>query len=404
MNSFNVKKINNQRSIILLNIWSYKVRAMLCSFSFSGIKILGYWEKRQSRLDIVNNEINNISGICDTIEQAIKKAELEAWEKTSDIVINPFFSNTFYYSKTISYKQKDNTVQLWNKDIFKIINNVENISIRSITNEISDKYWFNKDDLNLVLSNISSLKIDWKKIKNLYWEVWEDIKIKILNSFISKVNYDNINSIAGYLNKNIIKIIPEEYAITKLWYTWISEVFIDIWNSSTGLSVKLGDDSLKWAIRLEIWIDDLVKEILKNDSRSRWEIIKKINRDDLFKEEKNNFLSFFSDILIEWLKEILQWDICPNNFILIWWWANNFFIKEYFSSKDFNSLWVKMINKINFVSASIDEIRKITGVEKVLNISNINIIASAITMKNILSSENDIMEKALEESIKNNFK
>jgi hypothetical protein len=63
-----------------------------------------------------------------------------------------------------------------------------------------------------------------------------------------------------------------------------------------------------------------------------------------------------------------------------------------------------MLKKINFVSASIEEIRKITGVEKVLNVSNINIIASAITMKNILNSENDIMEKALEDSVKKNFK
>jgi hypothetical protein len=63
-----------------------------------------------------------------------------------------------------------------------------------------------------------------------------------------------------------------------------------------------------------------------------------------------------------------------------------------------------MVNKLNFISASIDEIRKIIGVEKVLNVSNINIIASAITMKNILNSENDIMEKALEDSVKKNFK
>jgi hypothetical protein len=78
-------------------------------------------------------------------------------------------------------------------------------------------------------------------------------------------------------------------------------------------------------------------------------------------------------------------------------------MKEYFTNKDFNSLGVKMVNKINFTSASIDQIRKIIGVEKVLNISNINIIASAITCKNILNSENDIMEKALEESVRKSF-
>lgn len=403
MKPFNVKKINNQKIVMVINVWSYKVRAMLCSFSFSGIKILWYWEKRQSRLDVINNEINNISWLCETIKQAIIKAEMIANEKSFEIVINPFFSNTFYYSKTLSYKQKDNTVKILDKDIFNIVDNVENISIRSITNEILKKYWFAKEDLYLILSNILNLSIDWKKVKNLLNEKWEDIKIKILNSFISKVDYNNIINISNYLDKKIVKIIPEEYAIIKLWNNWISEVFLDIWNTSTWLSIKSLDNSLKWAIRLDIWINDLVKEIIKNDSRSRSQIIKKIDREDLFKKEKKIFLSFFLDILSEWLKEILQWNICPENFILIWGWANNLFIKKFLKEKNFNDFGVKMIKNITFNSIVIDENKNISWIDKILNNSNLNIIASAISYKNIIMSENNIMEKALEKSVKKNF-
>jgi len=399
MNSFKVNKINQNQIITLVNVWSYKVRVAICSFSFSGVKILGYGEKRQSRLDIVNNEINNLSGLCETIKEAILKAELKAWEKSKKIVINPFFTNTFYYSKTISYKNSDYNKELWNKDIFKIISNIEEISMSSVSREIENKYWLEKDELNLILTNISSISIDWKKIHSLYRQSWEDIKVKILNTFIPKVNYEIIKNISDYLEKDIFKIIPEEYAIIKLWNKIKSEVFIDIWNSSTSISIKNNDDSLLWALRLDIWIWDLVKDISKNDNRWRSEIIKKLDRDDLFKEEKKNFLIYFSDILIEWLKEILWWNICPEDFILVWGWANNLFIKEYLSQVDFNKMWVKMIWKINFVSASIDEIRKITAVEDILKVSNINIIAQIITTKNIISCENDIMEKALQQSI-----
>ena len=63
-----------------------------------------------------------------------------------------------------------------------------------------------------------------------------------------------------------------------------------------------------------------------------------------------------------------------------------------------------MLKKIDFKPASIEEIRKISWVEKILKVSNINIIAQIITVKNILKSENDIMEKALYESIENNIK
>ena len=404
MNSFKVNKINQSQIITLVNVWSYKVRVAICSFSFSGVKILGYWEKRQSRLDIINNEINNLSGLCETIKEAIKKAEIESWEKTRKIVINPFFSNTFYYSKTISYKNFNNDIELWNKDIFKIISNIEELSMSSVSREIEDKYWLEKDELNLILTNISSLSIDWKKIHSLYKQSWEDIKVKILNTFVAKNNYEIIKNISNFLEKDIFKIIPEEYAVVKLWNKNKAEVFIDIWNSSTSISIKNFDDSLLWALRLNIWIWDLVKDISKNDNRGRSEIIKKLTRDDLFKEEKKNFLIYFLDILAEWLKEILWWNICPEDFILVWGWASNLFIKEYLSQIDFNKLWVKMIWKINFVSASIDEIRKITDVENILKVSNINIIAQIITTKNILTAENDIMEKALQQSIEKYLK
>jgi len=404
MNSFKVNKISQNKIITLVNVWSYKVRVAICSFSFSGVKILGYWEKRQSRLDIINNEINNFSWICNTISQAVKKAELEAGETSKDIVINPFFTNSFYYSKTLSYKNSNTNIELWNKEIFKVISNIESISLLSMFRILEEKYWLLKNDLKLILSNISNLTLDWKKVHSLYKKSWEDIKIKVLNTFIPKTNFEIIKNISTFLEKDIFKIIPEEYAITKLWNKWESEVFIDIWNSSTSVSIKNEDDSLKWALRLDIWIWDLVKEISKNNNRSRPEIIKKLDRDDLFKEEKKDFLIIFSDILVEWLKEILQWEICPNIFILVWWWANNYFIKEYLSSKDFNLLWVKMLKKIDFKSASIEEIRKISWVEKILKISNINMIAQIITVKNILKSENDIMEKALYKSIENNIK
>jgi len=97
MNSFKVNKINQNKLITIINVWSYKVRVAICSFSFSGIKILWYWEKRQSRLDIVNNEINNLAGLYETISEALKKAEFESGEKSENIVINNFFTNAFYY-------------------------------------------------------------------------------------------------------------------------------------------------------------------------------------------------------------------------------------------------------------------------------------------------------------------
>jgi len=399
MNLFKVKKIKNNKIIAIINVGSYKVRVAICSFSFSGIKILWYWEKRQSRLDIINNEINNLSGVYETIKEALEKAELEVDEKVEEIVINPFFTTSYFYTKNILYKNKTNETELKIEDVSKIISFVEKNSLDSIFVDIERKYWYSKDELEIILSNILEINIDWEKKDSLLWEKAEDIKIKILNTLISKYNYELLENIAVFLEKKIYKIIPEEYSITKLANKDCREVFLDIWNSSTSISITNKDWTLFWALRIDIWIWDLLKTITKKYNKSRVEVIKKLTRDDLFKKEKQDFLVIFSDILIEWLKELLQWQICPSDFILVGGWAYNKFIEDFLRQKDFNSMWVKILKNINFKTVSIEQIKKIWEIEKILNISNINIVSQIIATNNILLSSNNLTQKILKDFI-----
>lgn len=399
MNLFKVKKIKNNKIIAIINVGSYKVRVAICSFSFSGIKILWYWEKRQSRLDIINNEINNLSGVYETIKEALEKAELEVDEKVEEIVINPFFTTSYFYTKNILYKNKTNETELKIEDVSKIISFVEKNSLDSIFVDIERKYWYSKDELEIILSNILEINIDWEKKDSLLWEKAEDIKIKILNTLISKYNYELLENIAVFLEKKIYKIIPEEYSITKLANKDCREVFVDIWNSSTSISITNKDWTLFWALRIDIWIWDLLKTITKKYNKSRVEVIKKLTRDDLFKKEKQDFLVIFSDILIEWLKELLQWQICPSDFILVGGWAYNKFIEDFLRQKDFNSMWVKILKNINFKTVSIEQIKKIWEIEKILNISNINIVSQIIATNNILLSSNNLTQKILKDFI-----
>jgi len=400
VNYFETKKINRDKIITIVNVWSYKVRAIICSFSSDWIKIVWYWEKRQSRLDVVNNEINNIHGVSDTIKDAILKAELDNWYSSEEIIINPFFCNTFFYSKNIFHKQKNNSESINHQRLYEIISKVQKIWLNSIRSEMDKNYWLNKDELHLILWNILDISIDWKKEKTLFNKKGEDVNIKILNSFILESDFEIINDIWNYIWKKIIKIIPEEYSVTKIWNENKDIVILNIWNSIVNLSFKTKEWFLLNSIKLNIWIWDLIKDIKKTSNKSRWEIIKKLDRDDLFKDEKREFLSHFTDILTTGLKEILNWNICPESFILIWWWANNSFIKEYISSVDFWSYWLKTIKNIDFLEVSIDNLKKIEWVESILNISNVDLISQVLSTEFILKSENDEMEQVLNKVIK----
>ena len=98
MNNFKKKKIESD-ILAIIDIWSYKIRVAICKFTSENIKLLGFSEKRQSNLDIINNEIKNLEWVCENISLALKKATEIANVKVEKIALNPVFWNSFFHSK-----------------------------------------------------------------------------------------------------------------------------------------------------------------------------------------------------------------------------------------------------------------------------------------------------------------
>jgi len=209
MEQFTKKKIS-KNIVAIIDIWSYKIRVWICEYKNKNIKLLSFAEKRQSTNDIVNNKIENLELFCENIELAVKKAEKEAWIKVEDIIINPVFSDNYFYSKDISYNRGDYVKKIDIEEFDDILTKTEEIWIMAASKKIEANYLYKKEDLEIIVSNISEIKIDTKSVKNPIWESWEKLSLSILNIFISKSNYELIKYIWKYLNKNIIKILPEE--------------------------------------------------------------------------------------------------------------------------------------------------------------------------------------------------
>jgi len=398
MTTFKKKKINSE-ILTIIDIWSYKVRVAICEFTSDNIKLLGFSEKRQSNNDIVNNEIKNLEWVCENISIAVKKAEENAWIKTYKIAINPVFADTFFYSKNINQIRENKYKLIDELELKKIINKIEEISYFSATKKIFKNYLYPTSDLEIVVSNISEIKIDWEIIKEPLQENWEILSFNLLNIFISKNNIELLSYIAKYLKKDLKKILPEEFCLSKIWEKKKEVVIIDIWNSSSYVTVKDSSSNIFWSLKINVWIHSLVDKIKEKSDFSRAEIIKKINREDFFVEEKKEFLEIYVFLIAEHLKEIMWENICPNNFFIIGWGWNNAFLKNYIEKYDF-SKFVKINKKLKFIVPNISKIWKIDNVEEILNKSNLNLIAMILTYRDIQKHSENKVEQFLQESIK----
>jgi len=371
MSKFIKNKINSD-IITIIDLWSYKIRVAICEFlknnsNKESIKLLAFTEKRQSIWDIETNTIKNLDNICENIQIAIKKAEKIAKIKTNKVAINSSFMASFLENSILNYKRKNKNNIINIDELKNILKDIETKSIKNQVKRIQDKYDYSYKNLDIILNDISNINIDNELTSKLVWFSWEKISFNITNIFMPKSNFDTINYIERYLKIKITKILPEEFSLTRLWKKQKDIVIINIWNSSSYITIKDKNWNIVWSIKIDVWIEKLINNIKINSQLTRSEIIKKLNRDDFYKQEKKDFLDIYSFLILQSLKEIVKEKICPNNFFIIWWWWNNNFFKNYLKKINFMDYWIKITKQIKFILPDIKKIAKIDNVEDILN-------------------------------------
>lgn len=394
-----IKKEIKPKIIWIIDIWTYKIRVWICKIINRDVELIWYWEKRQDEEYILAQEIKNLQWISENIIIAINKAE-EDWDiKVDDLIINIPTSNLFFEFSKINHLRDNNSKNIDEKELYNIMKIIESHALKKSYKNIKEYSWYKQDDLKLVISNISKITSDKKETKTILRENPNEVNFSILNIFIPESKYEIISYIKKAIWKNIINIIPSEFAITWLFKEVQDVVIIDIWNSHASIIIKK-DDNIIWAKKISFWINDLIKQIRKNYNITKNDIIQTIDT-DIFTLEKSNFLLIFKDILSITLEEILWKKICPNNFFMSWWWANKF-IKKFLKETDLNNWNLKIIWKIKFINPNIDFLEdKIQDNEDWIDWakSNINIFAMIKATLDFIKKDRHKIEKILKQVI-----
>lgn len=387
------------RIIWIIDIWTYKIRAWICKIINRDVELIWYWEKRQDENYIIMQEFQNLEWVSENISQALIKA-VKDWEiNVEDVIINIPSPNLFFEFSKINYIREKTNKEIDDQELYSIMKIVETMALKKHYKNIKDNSWYKKNDLRLLISNVSNLLIDNEKSKKLVWTNPKEINISLLNIFIPESKYEIIRYIEKSIWKKIVNVIPSEYATTWLFKEEKDVVIIDLWSSHISIIVKK-DNNIEWAKKLPFWINDLIKQIRQNYNLTKNDIIQSIDL-DRFEPEKNEFLNIFKDILIITLEEILWKKICPNQFFMIWWWANKF-IKNYLSNTDLNQYWLKIVWKIHFISPKIDFLdSKLDWNSEWVDWakSNINIFAMIKTTLDYIKKDKNKIEKTLKQVV-----
>ena len=83
-----ISRIIPSKKILVVDIWTYKVKVALCEYKNWEINLLSIAEKKQEASDIIWSEIANIEWVSNTVSQAISKAIKDHNFNPKDIIIN----------------------------------------------------------------------------------------------------------------------------------------------------------------------------------------------------------------------------------------------------------------------------------------------------------------------------
>ncbi len=386
-----INKIIPSKKIILIDVWTYKVKTTLCEYKNHEITVVSYAEKRQENSDIIWSEIANIEWVSDTVEKTLDRLLKDSKLNPNDIIINIPTSTIISSWKTLNYTRENFNENITIEELDYIIAKAEKEALDEAKIEIQNKTGYSEVDMKLITSSITDINIDGFRVTNPIWFTWKNINLSVLNIFIPASRYNIINTIWNYLWKNILSIIPLEFSFPKIlsWsdYAYDDVIFVDVWNTKSSLIIQK-NWVIIWFDKINLWINDLIKSIKEKTWETTIEIIKNIQKEDKYQKEKKEFLEVFEEWFIITLKEILKSNLVPYKILLSGWWDNNF-LREHILKINLSKHTLHSIKPFSFINIDFEKDIKINWDKKVFDKTNIWLLSMIIASKEIVQYKNN---------------
>lgn len=395
-----IKKHIPSKILCVIDIGSYKLRVCAATFKNKSVEVLSYREKRQDISYFSNNECLNLPGLCENISEIIKKLEEDIGIPLDDIVINYPFWEMFLWSKSINYKRDSSSKKIDIPELEKIMESVEKLCLAKLSSEVERLYGLGKKEVQIILSRVNSISIDSIPSEKIIWKQWSNLKISLLNAFIPSSKHSLISQIATVLGKNIYRILPTEYCITKI-FPQKNILIINLWATQTTLSLKY-EWVVIWVSKIPIWINDLVNKISKSYSHTRAKIIENLSGEH-YPSQKLSFLDVWGESIGITLSELLGDKICPKNLYLGGGWGNNDFVQNYLKNFNFLKHNIRILKDTEFVNEDMTRIIKpiknltLEDIQKI----PLDMYVLLLETNHIISRNHDVLSNSLQVAIKN---
>ncbi len=242
MSLFGRKKENtgNPGTFIALDIGTDEVKAALVLSEGKHGRVLGVGKKKQKLGDMQSGAVTDIASVIGNCHDAIRDAEKMSGMRASQIIMGIGGELVKGATTTVSYIRRDPTSKIDLSELKNIVHKIQWKAFDQVRSQLSYETGYNEIDVKLINAAIVDVRIDGYKVTNPIGFQGKEVSVSIFNAFAPLVHYGALQTIAAELDKELLAITAEPYAITRSLENddaKFGAIFIDVGGGTTDIAV-----------------------------------------------------------------------------------------------------------------------------------------------------------------------
>ncbi len=226
---------------LALDIGTEVVKALVCSADGNKGRVVGVGRKKQRLGEMQSGAVTDIAAVINNCQQAMYAAAKMASVMPTRLIMGIAGELVKGATTTISYTRREPDTKIDLAELKNIVHKVQWKAFDEVRSQLAFETGYSEIDVKLVNAAITAVHIDAYKVANPLGFQGKEVTISIFNAFAPLVHYGALQTIAAELDKELMAITAEPYAVSRCISHEesgnFSAIFIDIGGGTTDIAV-----------------------------------------------------------------------------------------------------------------------------------------------------------------------
>lgn len=236
-----IKKITSDAHFLALDIGTDVIKALVVEAEGTKGKILGVGRKQQRLGDMQSGVVTDIASVISNCHSAIREAENMAGVSTEKMILGISGELVKGATITTSYVRRDANSKIDLAELKNIVHKIQWKAFDQVRSQLSEETGYNEIDVKLVNAAIVDARIDGYRVTNPLGFQGKEVTLSVFNAFAPLVHYGALQTIACEIDKELLSIAAEPYAITRCMGhedgSQFGAIFLDVGSGTTDVAV-----------------------------------------------------------------------------------------------------------------------------------------------------------------------